>query len=57
MKSDERENFLKWYEERVNKKYAFYFNKELIEYSRSDVAILQNSILQVSGRLHKIGKH
>ena len=45
-KSDERENFLKWYEERVNKKYAFYFNKELIEYSRSDVAILQKSMIK-----------
>lgn len=46
MKSDEREKFLKWYEERVNNNYVFDFNKELIEYCRSDVDILRRSMIK-----------
>ena len=48
MKSDERENFLKWYDERVNNNYYFVFDfqKEIIEYCRSDVDILRRSMLK-----------
>ena len=46
MKSDEREKFLKWYEERVNNDYDSDFNKELIEYCPSDVDILQRSMMK-----------
>ena len=46
MKSDEREKFLKWYEERVNNDYDCDFNKELIEYCPSDVDILQRSMMK-----------
>ena len=46
MKSDERETFLKWYEERVNNGNVFDFNKELIKYCRSDVDILRRSMIK-----------
>ena len=46
MKSDEQEKFLKWYEERLNNNYVFDFNKELIQYCRSDVDILRRSIIK-----------
>ena len=41
MKSDEREKFIKWYEELVNNNYVFDFKKEIIEYCRSEVDILR----------------
>ena len=46
MKSDEREKVLNWYEECVNNNYVFDFNKELIEYCRSDVDILRRSMIE-----------
>ena len=39
---------MKWYDERVNNKYVFDFNKELIEYCRSDVDILRRSMIKFS---------
>ena len=54
MKADERENFLKWYEERVNNGYVFYFNKELMEYFRSDVDILRKLNIGDFGKFDKI---
>lgn len=46
MKSNEREQFLKWYNEHVNNDYVFDFKKELIDYCRSDVDILRRSMLK-----------
>lgn len=46
MKSNEREQFLKWYNEHVNNDYVFDFKKELKEYCRSDVDILRRSMLK-----------
>lgn len=37
MTSAEREQFLKWYEVRVSENYVFDFEKDLVEYCRSDV--------------------
>lgn len=37
MKSAEREQFLKWYEVCVSENYVFDFQKDLVEYCRSDV--------------------
>lgn len=51
MKSDDRDKFLKWNEERNSNNCVFYFNKEFIEYCRSDVDILRRSIF------HKIGEY
>ena len=48
MKSDEREKFLKWYEECVNNGNVFDFNEELIEYCRYDVDILRRSMIKFS---------
>ena len=45
MKSGERETFLKCYEERANN-YVFDFQKEIIEYCRSDVDILRRSMMK-----------
>ena len=46
MKSDDREKFLKWYEERVNKNYISDFQKGIIEYCRSDVDIFRRSMIK-----------
>lgn len=46
MKSKDREAFLKWYKERVDGNYLFDFEKELIEYCRSDVDILRRSMIK-----------
>ena len=46
MKSDGREKFLNWYEERVNNVYVFYFEKKMIEYCRLDVDILGRSMMK-----------
>ena len=47
MKPDERSKFLKWYDERVNEKYVFDFQKEIIENCRSDVDILRRSMIKL----------
>ena len=47
MKPDERTKFLKWYEERVNENYVFDFEKEILEYCRSDVDILRRGIMKL----------
>ena len=47
MKTGVRENFLKWYDEKVKNNYVFDFQKEILEYCRSDdVDILRRSILK-----------
>ena len=45
MNSHDRENFLQWYDDRVNENYVFDFKKE-IEYCRSDVDILRRCMLK-----------
>ena len=47
MKPDERTKFLKWYDDRVSENYVFDFEKEIIEYCRSDVHILRRSIMKL----------
>ena len=47
MKSDERTKFLKWYEERVSENYIFDFQKEILNYCRSDVDILRRGIMKL----------
>ena len=47
MKPDERAKFSKWYDERVNEKYVFYFQKEIIEYCRSDIDILRRGVMEL----------
>ena len=47
MKPDERANFLKWYDDRVSENYIFGFQKEIIEYCRSDVDILRRGIMKL----------
>ena len=47
MKPDERNKFLKWYEERVRENYVFDFKKEILEYCRSDVDILRRGIMKL----------
>ena len=47
MKTDERANFLKWYNDRISENYVFYFQKEIIEYFRSYVDILKKSVLKL----------
>ena len=45
MKEDERKSFHEWYNTRVKENYVFDFQKELIEYCRSDVDILRRSMM------------
>ena len=45
MKEDERKAFHEWYNTRVKENYVFDFQKELIEYCRSDVDILRRSMM------------
>ena len=47
MKPDERTKFLKWYNDQVNENYVFNFNKEIIEYCRSDVDILGRGMMKL----------
>ena len=46
MKPDERTKFLEWYEERVCENYVFDFEKEIVDYCRSDVDILRRSLIK-----------
>ena len=46
MKPKDRKEFLKWYEDRVNENYVFDFQKEIIEYCRSDVDILRRGMMK-----------
>ena len=47
MKPDERTRFLKWYDDRVSENYIFDFQKEILEYCRSDVDILRRGIMKL----------
>ena len=47
MKPDERVKFLKWYDDRVSENYIFDFNKDILEYCRSDVDILRRGIMKL----------
>ena len=47
MKPDERTKFLKWYDDRVSENYVFDFQKEFLEYFRSDVDILKRGIMKL----------
>ena len=47
MKPDKRTKFLKWYDDRVSEKYVFDFQKEFLEYCRSDVDILRRGIMKL----------
>ena len=47
MKPDERTKFLKWYDNRVSENYVFDFQKEIIEYCRSDVDILRRGMMRL----------
>ena len=46
MKPDERAKFLKWYDDRVSENYVFDFEKEIVDYCRSDVDILRRSLIK-----------
>ena len=46
IKPEYRTKFLKWYDYRVNENYIFDFQKEIIEYCRSDVDILRRSMMK-----------
>ena len=47
MKPDERTKFLKWYDDHVSENYVFDFQKEIIEYCRSDVDILRRDMMKL----------
>ena len=47
MKPDERTKFLKWYDDRMSENYIFDFQKEIIEYCRSDVDILRRGMMKL----------
>ena len=47
MKPDERAKFLKWYDDRASENYVFDFQKEILEYCRSDVDILRRGIMKL----------
>ena len=55
MKPNNRSKFLKWFQERVEENYVFDFQKELIEYCRSDVDILGRSMMTFRDDFLKIG--
>ncbi|KAL9977373.1 hypothetical protein ACROYT_G014765 [Oculina patagonica] len=46
MKTEDRQKFLQWYDDRVNENYVFDFKKEIVEYCRSDVDILRRCMLK-----------
>ena len=47
MKPAERTKFLKWYHDRVSENYIFDFQREIIEYCRSDVDILRRGMMKL----------
>ena len=47
MKPDERTKLLKWYDVCVSENYVFAFQKEIIEYCRSDVGILRRGMIKL----------
>ena len=47
MKPDERTKFLKWYDDRVSENYIFDFQKEIIEYCRTDLDILRRGMMKL----------
>ena len=47
MKPDVKAEFLKWYDARVSENYVFDFQKEIIEYCRSDVDILRRGMMKL----------
>ena len=47
MMSDERAEFLNWYEARVDEDYVFNMRKEIVEYCRSDVDILRRGMMKL----------
>ena len=46
MKPKDRNEFLKWYEDRVSDNYIFDFHKEIIEYCQSNVDILRRGLMK-----------
>ena len=46
MKPDDRTKFLKWYDDLVSENYVSDFQKEVIEYCRSDVDILRRGMMK-----------
>ena len=46
MKTQDRQKFLQWYDDRLNENCIFDFKKELIDYCRSDVDILRRCMLK-----------
>ena len=46
MKPGERAKFLKWYDDRISENYVFDFEKEIVDYCRSDVDILRRSLIK-----------
>ena len=49
MKPKDLKEFLKWFEDRVSENYIFDFQKEIIEYCRSDVDTLRRGIMKLRG--------
>ena len=47
MKPEERTKFLKWCDDRQSENYIFDFQKEVIEYCRSDVDILRRAMMKL----------
>ena len=47
MKPDERTKFLKWYKECMSENNVFDFQKEILDYCRSDVDILRRGIMKL----------
>ena len=47
MRSNERKNFLKWYDALMQKGYIFNYKEEILQYCRSDVDILRRSIMKL----------
>lgn len=47
MKREERQEFLKWYNEKVKEEYIFDLKKELLEYCKSDVDILRRGCIKL----------
>ena len=46
LKENERNNFYNWYQEQLEKNYVFDFEKEILQYCRSDVDILRRCCLK-----------
>ena len=54
MKSEDRDVFLRWYEEQVANNYVFDFQKEIEAYCRSDVDILRKCCLKFREMLQEV---